>query len=515
MFSKLFFPLSKKVPQSVNIQPDIIQQKALIDQNLPLLNDIQIQKITQRIKETPTPPPFCLNSTPDVPFRILHDGTNTYVLSDIILGAGGEGIMRAGQLIDASGKSSWLAIKECFPGKEMRDMVILLITDENKFLENYEHSLRIMYTNKHPNTDYDELSQKELIEFFRQQLSTEITPVTKERSLQDAMKNITILNDLNIPATVFATDILVYFTMPLLRGEDLVMLSGAKEKNPSGVFDELIEAAQKNPDATKLYGSFVTSYAHVIDSIIEQISEFHRKNYLHRDIKPHNLMLLDTGKVQLIDFGSSVKMHQGVYTANDTAVCTPAYASPQQAEFAELHPKDDYNFTRADDIYSLGITLQELHAKRVIEAIFKLYPDLESKFTGMQQALTDLNAYEPKTRMDAMDFLDENFKHLTQALEVKQGLQLQHDDNHDKLIASIERYRLACYESSSQSNDVNLMIDGKEFSSKFAHDLLMGDLSSETIANNLLTIREQYEANPQMTAKDIMTTMDNLSFTRT
>jgi serine/threonine protein kinase len=505
MFNRFFStnPAQKKQHHDVTY-PTIIQQKKLMDQNLPLLNATQIQKVSQKIKQSTDSPPFCLKSTPDVPFRILYDGANTYVLSDIILGAGGEGIMIAGQLIDKKGNSSWLAIKECFPGKEMRDMVLMLLSDEKIFLENYEHSLRIMYTNKYPHADYDDLSQRELIDFFHKHLLTEITPITKERSLKDAIKNQTILKELDISSTVFATDMLVYFVMPLLRGNDLVMLSGSKESNPTAIFDIIIDSANTNPDATLQWGPFVAGYAQVIDNIMEQVSELHRKDYLHRDIKPQNLMLMDTRKVQLIDFGSAAKMHQGVYTANDTAVSTPAYISPQQAEYVQFHPQDDYNFTRADDIHSLGITLKELHAQRLVETIFKLYPDLEKRFTGVPNALSDLHAKEPATRLQAMKFLSEHFKHFVQALEVKQGLLLQHDDNYEKLVANIERYRLACYESNSKSTDVSLIINGKEFSNTFAYDLLMGELSSEDIAKNLLTIKQLYEENSDISAEDVM-----------
>ncbi|QLZ68918.1 hypothetical protein FOLKNPGA_01698 [Legionella sp. PC1000] len=512
MFKNFFKkPPPKKAPQNIEMPPTLLQQKELMDQNSPLLSDVQIKKIKQNIKQSSSPPPFCLNNTSDVPFRILYDGANIYVLSDIILGEGGEGIMRAGQIIEPTGKSSWLAIKECFSGKELRELVITLISDENMLMENYEPTLRGMYLEKYPDSDYDELSQKELIEFFKNRLLKEVIPETQKKSLEDALKNKTILNDFGIPATVFATDMLVYSTMPLLRGNDLVMLSGAKEANPTAIFDQIMDSAKNNPDDSVQWGPFVTGYARVINNILEQVSEFHRKNYLHRDIKPHNLMLIDTGKVQLIDFGSAVKMQDGVYTANDSTISTPAYTSPEQAKFAQAHPKDDYTFTRADDIYSLGITLQELYAQKVVEVIFKLYPDLEEKFIGIQAALAGLNAPEPKERMHAMDFLSENFQHLVQALEVKQGLIVQHDDNYDKLVGSIDHYRLACYESKSQSSDVSLIIDGTEFSSKFAHDLLMGDLSSETIAKNLLIIKQQYQANPDITADDVITSIDRSS----
>ncbi|WP_454781735.1 protein kinase domain-containing protein [Legionella sp. WA2022007384] len=518
MFKKLFQKPPQKVSpkntnQDVVIKPTLIQQKELMGQNLPLLNDIQIQMIIKNIKQCSSPPPFCLKSTDDVPFRTLYDGANIYVLSEIVLGEGGEGVMMAGLQIDEKGMSNWLAIKECFPGRDLRDMIILFVTDDDKFLENYEHMMRIMYLEKYPDADYDELNQDELVEFFKKRLATEIIPQTKERSLQDALKNQAILEHLGIPATAFATDLLVYSTMPLLRGSDLVMLTGAKESNPTAIFEEIKNSVETNPDAPLQWGSFVAGYAQVIDNIMEQVAELHRKNYLHRDIKPQNFMLTDTAKVQLIDFGSAVKMHEGVYTANDAKFGTPGYISPQQAEVVEFHPTDDYNFTRADDIYSLGVTLHELHAQHLVEAISNLYPDLKERVVGIQHALADLKAHEPETRLHAMSYLNEHFKHLVQALEVKQGLVLQHDDNYERLVAHIDRYRIACYESNCPTDDVSLIIDGIEFSSKFAYDLLSEDVSSEDIASNLLTIKQECQAKPEITVTDVIASITHHNLT--
>jgi Flp pilus assembly protein TadD len=82
---------------------------------------------------------------------------------------------------------------------------------------------------------------------------------------------------------------------------------------------------------------------------------------VHRDIKPHNLMLAAKGVVKILDFGlarmQSERQVSGRLTQLDSFMGTPEYVSPEQAEDAR---KAD---TRSD-IYSLGCTLYALLSGR-------------------------------------------------------------------------------------------------------------------------------------------------------
>jgi WD40 repeat protein len=82
---------------------------------------------------------------------------------------------------------------------------------------------------------------------------------------------------------------------------------------------------------------------------------------VHRDVKPHNLMLTPGGQVKILDFGlarfaSEAASEAGV-TASGTVLGTVDYIAPEQADNA--HQAD----IRAD-IYSLGCTLYHLLAGR-------------------------------------------------------------------------------------------------------------------------------------------------------
>ncbi len=94
---------------------------------------------------------------------------------------------------------------------------------------------------------------------------------------------------------------------------------------------------------------------HFAMQIAQGLEHAHSRGIVHRDIKPHNVMVLKNGSVKVMDFGIARVMSKS-NTLTKEALGSVHYISPEQA-------KGGYTDNRSD-IYSLGVVMYEMMTGR-------------------------------------------------------------------------------------------------------------------------------------------------------
>src|SRR6185503_1053049 len=90
--------------------------------------------------------------------------------------------------------------------------------------------------------------------------------------------------------------------------------------------------------------------------ILGALAFAHRNGIVHRDIKPHNIVVGGDGRLKVTDFGIA-RSGASQMTEAGSIVGTAQYLSPEQARGAPVDPRSD--------IYSLGVVLYEMLTGKV------------------------------------------------------------------------------------------------------------------------------------------------------
>jgi len=90
----------------------------------------------------------------------------------------------------------------------------------------------------------------------------------------------------------------------------------------------------------------------ILDPVLEALSAAHDAGFVHRDVKPENILISDDGRVKVTDFGMARAVTNVTSATQGMLIGTVAYLSPEHVEHGEADARSD--------VYGAGICLFEM-----------------------------------------------------------------------------------------------------------------------------------------------------------
>jgi serine/threonine-protein kinase len=123
-----------------------------------------------------------------------------------------------------------------------------------------------------------------------------------------------------------------YIVSEIIRGQNLHLLQMARMRSGEGLLGPIVSAM-------------------ICEEVLNGLLCAHELNFIHRDVKPDNVMVSRQGQVKLTDFGIAKRLSSTMTQAGQY-LGSPSYSSPEQVRGLDL----DFR----TDLFSTGIILYEL-----------------------------------------------------------------------------------------------------------------------------------------------------------
>lgn len=151
------------------------------------------------------------------------------------------------------------------------------------------------------------------------------------KTIKKCIKNVAFEEERNIMATArsqwltslkyaFQDEICLYFVMDYQPGGDL--------------FGLLLREGGTIPESAAIF---------YLGEILLALNDLHEMGFVHRDLKPDNVLLDRCGHIKLADFGSAAKLNENGFVSYGFPVGTPDYVAPEVlCSFEQQKEKQKY-----------------------------------------------------------------------------------------------------------------------------------------------------------------------------
>ena len=133
----------------------------------------------------------------------------------------------------------------------------------------------------------------------------------------------------------------------------------------------------------------------VLEAAAQGLAHAHKRNIVHRDIKPDNILIDENGWVYLTEFGMAKMVTSTGPTAEGTILGTPEYMAPEQAQGRVVdHRADIYSLTvLIFHVLTGAVPFKGAHPLATIkQVIYDPFPEITSRNPNLPKLLDPLLA---------------------------------------------------------------------------------------------------------------------------